>query len=394
MKKVLFFISALCMFACSQDANIDLTAPMMNESHEVSNGHEIDAAKALEYANIYFNQTETRSSAPLKMDYIVDKTLTRSGDMADDTIAYIINRGVNEGFVVISSDDRVYPILAHSDNGTFVHEEGSIVDVEFVSRISNYIAQNEEENSKVVTEDELDGCYSGTPVLGSSWGQRSPFDAYVIMEYPGCPVGCVAVATGQIMANCKPTLNYHGVNFNFKKMLAGIANGTSSTNETNPETRIVNGEVIDTTVVPFPYDVAVDYAAQLMYWVGNDVGMNYTPSSSGAQSYKALELLHNKGYHVRNNLTTYNLHDIISFLEYNHLIYMRGSNRITGGGHAWVADAARYCYNHFTNDTTIAEIHCDWGWYGNCNGYFSGEVFAAAGNRQYHNMEYSAVIIE
>ena len=375
MKKVLFFISALCMFACSEDANIDLTAPMMNESHEVSNGHEIDAAKALEYANIYFNQTETRSSAPLKMDYIVDKTLTRSGDMADDTIAYIINRGVNEGFVVISSDDRVYPILAHSDNGTFVHEEGSIVDVEFVSRISNYIAQNEGENSKVVTEDELDGCFVTFPVLKSSWGQRSPFDSYVIVEHPGCPVGCVAVATGQIMANCKTSLIYHGIEFNFSKMVNGIANGSSSASST-----------------AYSYNVATDYAAQLMYWIGKDVGMSYSTTGSGAVPNAGFYLLRNLGYNVRNNgLENYNIHEIIDFLIDANLIYMRSSSN---GGHAWIADATRYCVDAASNDTVYAEIRCDWGWNGTCNGYFSGDVFAARSDLQFGNMQYFAVKIE
>lgn len=114
MKKVIFFIFALCMFACSDDANIAFTESITDVNHKVFNGHEIDAAKALEYAGIYFNQAKTRSSAPLKMDYIVNEKLTRSGDMIDDTVAYIINRGANDGFVIISSDDRVYPILAHS----------------------------------------------------------------------------------------------------------------------------------------------------------------------------------------------------------------------------------------------------------------------------------------
>ncbi len=237
MKKFFVFISVFCMFACTDDVKIDLTDSIVAENQSLSNSHKIDVAKAFEYANIYFNQAKTRSSAPLKMEYIVNESLTRSSDIADDTIAYIINRGENDGFVIISSDDRVYPILAHSDNGAFVHEKGSIVDVQFTSLIDDYITENLDSPSHVLDEERYASCYYMQAAVDSFgyWNQRDPFNYYVIEKHPGCPVGCVPLATGIIMLHCKSQFTYKNTNFNAKKIIRSLQK------HTNPNYRPMSG---------------------------------------------------------------------------------------------------------------------------------------------------------
>lgn len=182
MKKVIFLISTLCAFACSEDTNIVMSDSITYVDHVISENHKIDEAKALEYANIYFNQTETRSSAPLKMDYIVEETFTRSGEMADDTVAYIINRGMADGFVIISSDDRVYPIIGFSPTGNFSYKKFDDVDMIIVSSIKEYVSTPQFDETYTISASEFEGCYASQSVIGSSWGQYQPYNRYVAEE--------------------------------------------------------------------------------------------------------------------------------------------------------------------------------------------------------------------
>ena len=398
MKKVLFFISALCLFACSEDANIDLTAPMMNESHEVSNGHEIDAAKALEYANIYFNQTETRSSAPLKMDYIVDKTLTRSGDIADDTVAYIINRGVNEGFVIISSDDRVFPILAYSDNGTFIHEEGSIVDVQFTSLIDDYIAENKNSSSKILDEEYYSSCYYMEAVVDpyAQWNQRDPFNYFVIEEHPGCPVGCVPLATGIIMLHCKSKFTYKNTSFNAKKIIRSIEKATNP-NYRPPMSGPEGTPQADTAT--YTYNVATDSVGLILHWIGKDLNTQYTTTGSSTNPTLAISFLKNLGYSIKyeDPLVSYYKGDALLDMREGYILYMDGrKNGSNTKGHTWVADGYDVCVGNILKEP-IEAIHCNWGWGGLNDGYYSNDIFKVVLNGDsitYNNVKYNAIKLE
>lgn len=400
MKKVIFLISTLCVFACSEDTNIVMNDSITYVDHVILENHKIDEAKALEYANIYFNQTETRSSAPLKMDYVINEKMTRSGDMADDTVAYIINRGKDDGFVIISSDDRVYPILAHSDKGTFVHEEGSIVDVQFISLIDDYLAENEDNEAFVVTDDVISSCYSKSAVVDSFsyWSQEYPYDMAIMYEHPGCPVGCVALATGIIMSHCKSSLLYHNHTYNFAKLIRSLEKASA------PSTRgLVNGdggnddnvEVITDTVT-YNYFTAIDSISQLLYWTGKDVNTIYTDSGSSASSAKAFDLIKRYNYKIADNsgLISYQNLKAISVMTQGYILYMDGRNNgSTTKGHAWVVDGYHYCIDNISNDTIDAYVHCNWGWAGNWNGYYTGDIFqlGKTNGRIYDGVRYFAV---
>lgn len=388
MKRLLLIIPALCMFACSEDASVNLMVPMINEDYEVLNNHEIDAAKALEYANIYFNQTKTRFSAPLKMDYIVDKSLTRNGDITNDTVAYIINRGDNNGFVIVSSDDRVHPLLAYSNNGTFVNEKGSIVDVEFTSLIDDYIKENKDSYSKQFDEEYLSSCYYMNSVVDSlsQWHQREPFNYYVIEEHLSCPVGCVPLATGIIMLHCKSKFTYKGTVFNAKKIIRSIAKHHNP-NYIDPSA----GPFADTTV--YPYDVAIDSVALLLYWIGKDLNTTYHHLGSKTPIDSAVTFLTNLGYSIKhsNLMIPYGRSIALSDMRSGYMLYMDGRNNgsITEG-HTWVADGYDICVDSETGDTVRASIHCNWGWGGNCNGYYSSEIFEVS-NYRFTKPRYNAI---
>lgn len=393
MRKFLFLATLLCFCACSKEFEPDY---VQNEeiNNEFGTTHKISKSEALKIANLYFDQTQTRSVSPLTMEYIVNNTVTRAGSSNADTLAYILNRGADDGFVIVSSDNRVYPILAHSDEGTFEYTKGDIIDVQFISRLDAYLEENKNSSAKTVTAEDLLGCVYTYPVLSASWNQRSPWDKYVIREHPGCPAGCVAVAAGMVMTHCKVSHVYHGITFEFARIAQGLKP------HSDPDivvTRIINGETQPDKpekVEPYPFEVALDYAAQLLYWIGKDVNMNYTPTSSWATGISLYYLLKNQGYQLKSNdYLAYNVREAVRHLSTNNLILMTGYDTAGRGGHAWVGDGCSYCVDKLTNDTINAQIHCDWGWGGKSNGYYSGEVFSAS-SYNFGKVTYLAVGIE
>ncbi len=211
-----------------------------------------------------------------------------------------------------------------------------------------------------------------------SWSQRDPFDKYVILEHPGCPVGCVAVATGQAMVFGKATLsNYHGSTFDMEEINMALL-----------------GEDAEDQL--YTYNEAIDSIAKILYYIGKDVGMNYGTSASGALPNSGLNLLKSLGYNLESDtLKTYAPLAMAYDLMYNRLIYMRGSDTSNQGGHAWIVDQCKFSTTGPLVLPTTALIfdiylHCDWGWGGSNNGYYSGDVFQA-GSYSFGNMQYFSV---
>lgn len=338
MKKLLFYLTAIfAVYSCNDEILVNI--PIINNSPKKAVCHRISQEKAIDIAKNFLKKTRS-SSYSFNVDYVLNEnSKTRVGSFNNDTLAYILNRENNEGFVVVSTDDRVFPILAFSETGKFVYEESQndLVYVNFISRLDEYMDNIKETDTTVVIPDNyFDTCYGQPAMLSTTWSQEKPFDKYVVQEHPGCPAGCVAVATGQIMTACKPYLNsYHGTNFDFRAMNNAFANNSSS--NSNAPAKIVGGGF-------YTYEHAVDYAAKLLYYIGIDVDMNYAPGASGAFSYLAYELFNDLNYDVReNNLTNYAEEDVAKSIYDGYIAYMRGSDTNGQGGHAWVVDGCTFC---------------------------------------------------
>ena len=64
-------------------------------------------------------------------------------------------------------------------------------------------------------------------------------------------------------------------------------------------------------------------------------------------------------------------------------IYIDGRTIGEEVGHAWVSDGVAFCVTIDESERNLSQrekieetyIHCDWGWDGSCNGYYSGSVF-------------------
>lgn len=282
---------------------------------------------------------------------------TRNGNVSEDTLAYIVNYPDNKGFAIISSSRKVYPVLGFSTQGNF-STDNEIAQTNFVSNIAYYIESADESASYYVSEDDFEGCYSVEPIVQISLSQRAPWDKYVIQEHPGCPVGCVAVATALVMSHSKMMLSYHGSTYILNSMLQSIKKG--------PEASL-------------DYEKAVDSMAKILYWIGKDISMEYTEKVSLAYSRDAYDLCCLLGLNIPSGYADFDINEVTKYLNDNHIVYLVGHDINGKGGHAWVSDGCYFCVDAFDQNKILdTYIHCDWGWGGNSNGYYSGSVFKAS----------------
>jgi hypothetical protein len=151
---------------------------------------------------------------------------------------YVFNINGDQGFIIISSDDKITPVLAYSFDEGFNHNNMSPAQTEFLKYFSESIewakANDYEIPAKISDEwSELLNFHpsmefktkSTSPVLlkNINWNQTWPYNAQCPADPDGInghvPVGCVATSMLQVMKyyNWPPSgegSKYHGSWFN------------------------------------------------------------------------------------------------------------------------------------------------------------------------------------
>ncbi|MCD6113298.1 MAG: C10 family peptidase [Bacteroidales bacterium] len=331
-------------------------------------GKEVDKNKAKQIAkNVYIERIN--NNADSKTDIFSNNiTITYKSK----TAYYVFNIKDNKGFIIISSDDDVYPVLGYSKKGHYT-EDISDKAPAFIDWMDFY-----KEQIYFVKENKLKGTdnvksewkkYSSKkfhpqkdikdvgPLLTTEWNQ----DCYYNEQCPadaGGPcghvyAGCVASAMSQVM-------KYH----NYPE------HGTGEHCYTHPVYGQLCANFGQTTYnwsdMPDQLYTNNNSIATLMYHCGVSVDMNYAPDGSGAYlqtiatsivtyfnycptaSYKSKYAYSATGWETL----------LKTELDASRPMPYRGQG--TTGGHAFVCDGYEGS-NHF---------HFNWGWSGMYNGYY------------------------
>lgn len=282
---------------------------------------------------------------------------------------YIFN--ANPGFVVMSADDCVRPILGYSLTNVFV-AEGMPENIKgwlqgYSDQIQDAIDNALNADASVRAEwqslkngraDKAPSDVVVGPLIETRWNQDDPYNNL-------CPsssvTGCVATAMAQVM-------KYH----NFPSHGIG---SHSYVPESHPEygtlTVDFNSTNYDWTHMTNTYGVSSTAEEQLavatlMYSCGVSVDMNYSPSSSGAVTAwvaDALKMYFGYSSDVRHlSRSEYSDSNWIAMLkadlDLHRPIQYHGNG--SGGGHSFVCDG----YN------TDNYFHFNWGWGGYCDDYY------------------------
>lgn len=302
---------------------------------------------------------------------------------------------INEhGFIVVSANDAVTPILAYSLTNNFNAKVQNyalstyrqlIIDSKDVVNAQTAAAWNklmtyEPRREQYITEEVK-------PFATSLWNQGKYFnylcpaqeDASQYQHNLDCdnhvPAGCVATAMTQIMYYYRfPEYGVGGISY--------VPIHIERDDENNPIDTFIYPRQTQSFAGLHDYNAMTDElthyngeVAKLMWHAGLSVMMDYGPTGSGAQSADALTVFKNNWKYNR-TAQMYSRSDYSNTkwadtlkrqLNLRRPIYYSGAD--AEGGHAFVLDGYQVVYDDSVYTNTM--MHINWGWGGDNNGYYA-----------------------
>lgn len=313
---------------------------------------------------------------------VIAYSATSVQDKSSSRPSYYVVNFDSKGFVIVSGDDRIQPILAYSNEGPFVAEnipshirfflDGYTAEIQYIIDNQQTVDKSIQQKWKtLLSGGELnpkDGEVVVAPLLGNNkWSQTKyyndlcPADASGDPAYGGhAAVGCGALVMGQVMRYWQFPLTgtgSHSYNSNNYGLLSANFGATSYHYENMP----------DKLYAAYHPDSCVEAVAILLYHCGVAVNMNYGPSASISNSNRIVSALSTYfcfpttiQYIERGNISS---NTWINYLK-NELDegapFMYGGSG-SYGGHVWICDG-------YQDDNYF---HFNWGWGGQQNGFYS-----------------------
>lgn len=376
---VLLIFVLLLIFSCSKDNELEDTTINLDENF-------VNLLHAKEIAGeIYFkNKTNSSKSKQSDNSESTKKTIKNLNEIKNEkgkTSFYTIN--YNEGgFIILSADKRIEPIIGYSENGKFDTDEdlyplGLKFWIEDTKKQITGVQNSNLRQSDAIkltwekVEHFLTGstnsifakpvnpapdCYEHEvnvtvgPLLYSTWGQSGGFnDALPDIICGGFPTqvlaGCVPIAMGQVMKYYEYPTSYNWLSMPWSY-------GT-------------------TTTANFINDIhdAIDnvYPGNPSYFCDG------TGVSASANMGNVLKTQFNYSFA---NWGTYDYLTVKSNINNNRPVILAGDNG--SSGHMWVCDGYTqysYYYEDCTGYVYYPRFHMNWGWDGSFNGYYAYNNF-------------------
>lgn len=292
---------------------------------------------------------------------------------------YFFNIGNDNGFVVVSGDERTPDILGYSFDGCISSSMPENMRW-FLSGMAKEI-ESLQQSGKDLSP--LSGSYQPIePLITTHWNQNAPYNAQTpVIGGKQTPTGCVATAMAQIINYLRP--------IGSKAIPTYTTDTKKITVEALPATTFDWSQMEDS----YTSSASAPEVAKLMRYCGQAVEMDYTANSSGAASvdvpdavakYFGCSELINMEY--RADYTRDKWNELIhNELTEQRPVYLRGSN--AEGGHAFICDG----YD------TDGLFHINWGWGGLSDGFFllsalSPNEQGTGGSSSGYNSSLSAII--
>lgn len=393
MKKSLIsvFVALSAIVACNKDNAVSIPAqdePILNEVIP------LDEAMANLDAELSHFKMVTKSTRSYQVENVfgvgskeLEITTRSEGPILPDTLMYVVNFANNNGFAILSANRRLlddvycitesgsatlsdftdaYDALIHrkpvttrsSDDDSFTS-----IGIDVVPQIILSAMALEYQLGDLIEEpDYLETRTSSQeygPWLDTKWTQTGPFNDLIDKTPENTdgdvdwPCGCTTIAVAQII--------------NFVKL---------------PVNPVFNGVSIDwdllSTVYRYddPYNPgtaeAQNQVANFLYTVGsaNYCATKYGEKASSADVMDAKRAFKKVGFQNLNRrigCVNGDKNRITEHVQNRKPIWMSGFTKGDGAnnvGHAWVIDGVMGNY-----------FHINWGWNGECDGYFSKGVF-------------------
>jgi len=331
--------------------------------------------------NLYFERANI--SKVLNANEIRVNSIRKAGE--SDFGYYICNMSP-KGYVVVSADDRIIPILAYSFESSYADEtslpEGFKVWMDHYSREIEFAVHNSVKASNKITiewqrllssefqaDSQLHLLQSVEPLLVSKWNQGTPYNDWCPLDPAGpggrCYAGCVATAMGQLL--------YY---YRFPQQGQGsysYIHPTYGNISANFDTAVYKWNNMPSSIVK-----ETDAISELLLHQGVSVDMDYGPDGSGMWNHKAAYSLNTyfrygpeTQYYFRDSVTLDWDSLIVANLDQRKPLYYAGWAGVQStSGHAFVCDG--YQPGNY--------YHFNWGWGGSQDGYFYTDNLTPGGN--------------
>ena len=278
---------------------------------------------------------------------------TQGGSRSTAAEYYIFNVSDDNGYVIVSGDDRFNEILGYADSGNYESAKSN-------AAFDFWLSCMKQEMSAIPDKKNTDTHLSRgslvmtevAPLLTTTWGQNAPYnnDCWVGSYRPTigyesqhAPTGCVATAMAQVMNYHKWPQSYNDFEYKWDLMLPSYDGSESAK--------------------------SIDQVAKLMSHCGKSVNMTYGSSASGASDILILSaLVKDFGYDSekiqRLNRNSYGYEQIHSILNTE---LKEGRPVIVGGDYPGISMGHEFIFDGCTSD---GFFHVNWGWSGYLDGYF------------------------
>ena len=320
--------------------------------------------------NFYLERFNAINHSGLKTVSISERYTVKDNS---ENVYYIFNIG-NNGFIIVSADDVVYPILGYSFESTYSEQNQPPQFIywmdtykrQILNAIKSKLSSTPEIESEwtrlQVKPDEFSSeknIKAVTPLLLSTWDQGDCYNDLCPLDDTSSAgngivwAGCVATAMAQVMYYYRYPLQGQDSNSYYSSYGVLSANFGNTTYDWNAMTNSCNGS-----------NIAI---STLLYHCGVSVDMNYGPNGSGISDMgdAANSLV---TYFKYSSSIQFDYKDMYSNVQWENILKNEFDNNRPvlyagfgdDGGHAFVCDGYQGT-NYF---------HFNWGWSGYANGYF------------------------
>jgi len=305
-------------------------------------------------------------------------------DRTGQPYLYAVQAAQQEGFVLVSGDDRFADVLGYSDSGSLDEKlmpENMRAWLQGYIREMRYLDSIGYEPSVISRQPSAAGSQMSAiaPLIETTWNQGTPYNDLCPLDNSNkrSVTGCVATAVAQVV-------NFHMQHYNTPTaIIADIPAYTTKTQGLSVAgvpagTSLPDRNLLLNSYSGTPTDAQKTAVAQLMLYCGTGVQMNYGSGSSSASSSAVPKALINYfGFDAtarqekRSNYTYAGWKELIyGELATSRPVYYSGGS--SGGAHAFVVDGCD------SNEL----FHVNWGWGGSSDGYFALSVMNPGDNSQ------------
>lgn len=319
---------------------------------------------------------------------------------ADGDNYYVFNVSGQQGFVIVSGDDRAPEILGYSDEGQF--DAANIP-----SNMKAWLQGYADEIQELKNMPEVAGARSAArvpernwaaidPLIQTKWNQNAPYNGMLpAFGNDECVTGCVATAMAQVL--------YYVASKNDFTFPSGTTTGIPgyTTEKYGLQVPAVPQTNFDWDGMKLAYsnNETNDAVAKLMLCCGASVNMDYANSANGGSEASSSNVPSAfQTYFGFDGSVRYVKRSYYTIDEWESLIYdeisnerpvLYGGQKASGSGHEFICDG----YDG------SGLFHINWGWGGSSNGFFvlwtansnGGGIGAGNGSGGY-SMDQDAVI--